>query len=64
MICENAGFLNAHATTQYIDKTAVAEEVAFAKAVRQAQLADIDVTRRSIEETAAAVMNAERRRSR
>jgi regulator of PEP synthase PpsR (kinase-PPPase family) len=42
---------------QYIDKTAVAEEVAFSRRLcAKNQWPSIDVTRRSIEETAAAVM--------
>jgi regulator of PEP synthase PpsR (kinase-PPPase family) len=50
---------------RYIDKTAVAEEVAFSRRLcAKYSWPSIDVTRRSIEETAAAVMKllAERRR--
>jgi regulator of PEP synthase PpsR (kinase-PPPase family) len=50
---------------QYIDKAAVAEEIAFSrKLCAKHNWPSIDVTRRSIEETAAAVMKllAERRR--
>ena len=50
---------------QYIDKTAVAEEVAFSRRLcAKYSWPSIDVTRRSIEETAAAVMKllSERRR--
>src|SRR5262249_61490277 len=50
---------------QYIDRKAVAEEVAFSrKLCAKHNWPSIDVTRRSIEETAAAVMSllAERRR--
>src|SRR5262249_1912920 len=50
---------------QYIDRKAVAEEVAFSrKLCARHNWPSIDVTRRSIEETAAAVMSflAERRR--
>src|SRR5665213_1634761 len=58
--------LNAHRDDdQYIDKTAVAEEVAFSRRLcGKHNWPLIDVTRRSIEETAAAVMKllAERRR--
>src|SRR5947208_2733568 len=54
-----------HDADQYIDRKAVAEEVAFSRklCVRH-NWPSIDVTRRSIEETAAAVMSflAERRR--
>ena len=43
--------------SQYIDKTAVAEEVAYSRRLcAKNQWPSIDVTRRSIEETAAAVM--------
>jgi len=59
--------LNAHRDDdQYIDKTAVAEEVAFSRRLcAKHQWPLIDVTRRSIEETAAAVLKllAERRRA-
>ena len=51
--------------SQYIDKTAVAEEVAFSRRLcAKNNWPSIDVTRRSIEETAAAVMKllSERRR--
>jgi regulator of PEP synthase PpsR (kinase-PPPase family) len=54
-----------HADDQYIDKTAVAEEVAFSRRLcAKNNWPSIDVTRRSIEETAAAVMRllSERRR--
>jgi regulator of PEP synthase PpsR (kinase-PPPase family) len=58
--------LNAHRDDdQYIDKTAVAEEVAYSRRLcNKHGWPLIDVTRRSIEETAAAVMKllAERRR--
>ena len=58
--------LNAHRDDdRYIDKTAVAEEVAFSRRLcAKNNWPSIDVTRRSIEETAAAVMKllAERRR--
>ena len=58
--------LKAHqADDQYIDRTAVAEEVAFSrKFCAKHNWPSIDVTRRSIEETAAAVLKllAERRR--
>jgi len=50
---------------QYIDKTAVAEEVSFSRRLcAKHSWPTIDVTRRSIEETAAAVMRllSERRR--
>ena len=51
---------------RYIDKTAVAEEVAYSRRLcAKNNWPSIDVTRRSIEETAAAVMKllAERRRA-
>jgi len=51
---------------RYIDKTAVAEEVAFSRRLcAKNNWPSIDVTRRSIEETAAAVMRllTERRRA-
>jgi len=54
-----------HDDDQYIDRKAVAEEVAFSrKLCSRHNWPSIDVTRRSIEETAAAVMSflAERRR--
>ena len=54
-----------HADDQYIDKTAVAEEVAFSRRLcAKNNWPSIDVTRRSIEETASAVMRllTERRR--
>jgi regulator of PEP synthase PpsR (kinase-PPPase family) len=54
-----------HNAEQYVDKQAVAEEVAFSrKLCSRHNWPCIDVTRRSIEETAAAVMSllAERRR--
>jgi hypothetical protein len=58
--------LNAHRDDdQYIDKTAVAEEVAYSRRLcAKNNWASIDVTRRSIEETAAAVLKllGERRR--
>ncbi len=58
--------LNAHRDDdQYIDKSAVAEEVAYSrKLCAKHNWPSIDVTRRSIEETAAAVMRllSERRR--
>jgi len=58
--------LNAHKDDdQYIDRTAVAEEVAFSRRLcAKHNWPIIDVTRRSIEETAAAVMRllSERRR--
>ena len=58
--------LNAHQDdAQYIDRKSVAEEIAFSrKLCARHNWPSIDVTRRSIEETAAAVMSllAERRR--
>jgi hypothetical protein len=58
--------LNAHRDDdQYIDKSAVAEEIAYSRRLcAKHNWPSIDVTRRSIEETAAAVMKllAERRR--
>jgi regulator of PEP synthase PpsR (kinase-PPPase family) len=58
--------LNAHRDDdQYIDKTAVAEEISFSRRLcAKRSWPTIDVTRRSIEETAAAVMRllSERRR--
>jgi regulator of PEP synthase PpsR (kinase-PPPase family) len=54
-----------HDEDQYIDRKAVAEEVAFSrKLCAKHNWPSIDVTRRSIEETAAAVLKllAERRR--
>jgi regulator of PEP synthase PpsR (kinase-PPPase family) len=54
-----------HDDAQYIDRKAVAEEVAFSRRLcARHNWPSIDVTRRSIEETAAAVMSllAERRR--
>ena len=54
-----------HDAEQYIDKHAVAEEVSFSrKLCAKHNWPSIDVTRRSIEETSAAVMTllAERRR--
>jgi [pyruvate, water dikinase]-phosphate phosphotransferase / [pyruvate, water dikinase] kinase len=58
--------LNAHRDDdQYIDKAAVAEEVAYSRRLcAKHQWPSIDVTRRSIEETAAAVMKllSEKRR--
>jgi [pyruvate, water dikinase]-phosphate phosphotransferase / [pyruvate, water dikinase] kinase len=54
-----------HADDQYIDKTAVAEEVAFSRRLcAKNNWPSIDVTRRSIEETASAVLRllSERRR--
>ena len=59
--------LNAHRDDdQYIDKDAVAEEVAYSRRLcAKHNWPSIDVTRRSIEETAAAVMRllSERRRA-
>ncbi len=55
-----------HADAQYIDRTAVAEEVAYSRRLcAKNNWPSIDVTRRSIEETAAAVMRllTERRRA-
>jgi len=55
-----------HADAQYIDKTAVAEEVAHSRRLcAKHNWPSIDVTRRSIEETAAAVIRllSERRRA-
>ena len=55
-----------HADAQYIDKAAVAEEVAYSRRLCSKHgWPSIDVTRRSIEETAAAVMRllTERRRA-
>jgi len=58
--------LNAHRDDdQYIDKTAVAEEIAYSRRLcARHEWPSIDVTRRSIEETAAAVMRllSDRRR--
>jgi hypothetical protein len=54
-----------HSEDQYIDRKAVAEEVAFSrKLCAKRSWPSIDVTRRSIEETAAAVLSllTERRR--
>jgi regulator of PEP synthase PpsR (kinase-PPPase family) len=54
-----------HDDAQYIDRKSVAEEIAFSrKLCARHNWPSIDVTRRSIEETAAAVMSllAERRR--
>jgi hypothetical protein len=54
-----------HADDQYIDKAAVAEEIAYSRRLcAKHSWPSIDVTRRSIEETAAAVMRllTERRR--
>jgi regulator of PEP synthase PpsR (kinase-PPPase family) len=51
---------------QYIDKTAVAEEISYSRRLcARNNWPTIDVTRRSIEETAAAVMRllTERRRA-
>ncbi len=59
------GLKATHNAEQYIDKQAVAEEIAFSrKLCSRHNWPCIDVTRRSIEETAAAVMSllAERRR--
>lgn len=59
------GLKATHDAEQYIDKQAVAEEVAFSrKLCSRHNWPCIDVTRRSIEETAAAIMSllAERRR--
>jgi regulator of PEP synthase PpsR (kinase-PPPase family) len=59
------GLKAAHTEDQYIDRNAVAEEVAFSrKLCAKHNWPSIDVTRRSIEETAAAVMKllTERRR--
>ena len=48
-----------HDDDQYIDRQAVAEEIAFSrKLCAKHNWPIIDVTRRSIEETAAAVMSA------
>lgn len=50
--------LNAEATSDYVDEDAVREEVIFANRLFERQGWNvIDVTRRSIEETAAAIMN-------
>ncbi len=50
--------LNADQETPYVDKTAVAEEVAYSRRLfAQNQWPFIDVTRRSIEETAAAIID-------
>ena len=58
--------LNAHRDDdQYIDRQAVAEEIAFSRRLcSKHEWPLIDVTRRSIEETASAIMSllAERRR--
>jgi regulator of PEP synthase PpsR (kinase-PPPase family) len=54
-----------HDNDQYIDRKAVAEEVAFSRRLcAKHNWPSIDVTRRSIEETAAAVLSllVERRR--
>lgn len=59
------GLKASHNAEQYIDKQAVAEEIAFSrKLCSRHNWPCIDVTRRSIEETAAAIMSllAERRR--
>ncbi|HWP26374.1 MAG TPA: pyruvate, water dikinase regulatory protein [Xanthobacteraceae bacterium] len=59
------GLKATHNAEQYIDKQAVAEEIAFSrKLCSRHNWPCIDVTRRSIEETAAAIMSllAERRR--
>jgi regulator of PEP synthase PpsR (kinase-PPPase family) len=50
--------LNVHRDdAQYVDKTAVAEEIAYSRRLcAKNQWPSIDVTRRSIEETAAAVI--------
>jgi regulator of PEP synthase PpsR (kinase-PPPase family) len=55
-----------HGDDQYVDKKAVAEEVAFSRRLcAKHRWPSIDVTRRSIEETAAAVMRllTDRRRA-
>ena len=50
--------LNADQETPYVDKTAVAEELAYSRRLfSQNQWPFIDVTRRSIEETAAAIID-------
>ncbi len=50
--------LNEERETSYIDKAAIADEIAFArKLCHRQQWPVIDVTRRSIEETAAAILN-------
>ena len=50
--------LNEEKETDYVDRTAVSEEIAFARKLFNRQgWPVIDVTRRSIEETAAAVLN-------
>lgn len=50
--------LNAEATSDYVDEDAVREEVVFANRLFERQgWSVIDVTRRSIEETAAAILN-------
>jgi regulator of PEP synthase PpsR (kinase-PPPase family) len=59
------GLIAHHEESQYIDRQAVAEEVTYSrKLCAKNNWPSIDVTRRSIEETAAAVLTllAERRR--
>jgi [pyruvate, water dikinase]-phosphate phosphotransferase / [pyruvate, water dikinase] kinase len=53
--------LNADQTTPYVDKMAVTEELAYSRRLfAQNQWPSIDVTRRSIEETAAAIIDLHR----
>src|ERR1700709_2679378 len=50
--------LNADQQTSYVDRTSVAEEVAFSRRLfAERGWASIDVTKRSIEETAAAILD-------
>jgi regulator of PEP synthase PpsR (kinase-PPPase family) len=50
--------LNAHAQTEYVDRVAVAEEIAASRRLfAEKGWPTIDVTRRSIEETAAAILD-------
>jgi regulator of PEP synthase PpsR (kinase-PPPase family) len=50
--------LNADENTAYVDRNAIAEEIAFSRKLCQRHnWPMIDVTRRSIEETAAAVLD-------
>jgi hypothetical protein len=50
--------LNADSETEYVDRTAVAEELAASRRLfAERSWPTIDVTRRSIEETAAAVLD-------
>jgi hypothetical protein len=50
--------LNAHSQTEYVDRVAVAEEIAASRRLfAEKGWPTIDVTRRSIEETAAAILD-------